>query len=405
MANTYKALVEKMGAVYSDMKALVDAANEGDGMNAEVEAKYSSLKTQYAALTAQRQRNEEMMGIEKASFVDEIPDAPQLRSSENRGRHIAPQSGDVVNRAFETYLKQGEYTSPQEMRAISEASGGTALPPIEYHQQLAAKLKTASCLRQIAKVMPVGSFSRQIAIEGTTGTAYWKAEAAAFAESGSTFTSVTLTPSKLTGLLKVSNELVEDAPARGAGFSIESILVEQFARMFAQAEETAFLATAAVTDGPQNPLLSTVSTGKTAASASAITAAEVIDWIYSLPRQYRTNASIVVHDATLGKFRQLGSVAGTANYFWQNSGVLGEPDRLLGIPVYASAAMPVIATTAKIGLIGDFGNYCVIAERASFSLKVLKELYAATGQTGYICSTRVDCAATQTDAFRVLAMA
>jgi len=295
-----------------------------------------------------------------------------------------------------------------EIRAISEASGGTVLPPLEFHNAITTKLKTMTAIRQIAKVITIGSYAREFAVENSTGAAAWAAEAGSFTESGSTFGKVTLTPAKLTGLLKVSNELVDDAPARGAGFSIEAILTEQFARMFAQAEETAFCATASVTSGPQNPLLSTgagISTGKTTAAIAAVTAAEVIDWVYSLARQYRTNASILVHDATLGKLRQLGALAGTVNYFWQNSGALGEPDRLMGIPVYASAAMPTMATGAKIGVIGDFGNYSVLAERGTYSMRVLKELYAANGQTGYIASNRVDFAVTLPSAFSVLANA
>jgi HK97 family phage major capsid protein len=177
--------------------------------------------------------------------------------------------------------------------------------------------------------------------------------------------------------------------------------------MFAQAEEAAFCATASVTNGPQNPLLSSgaaIATGATTATNATITAANVVDWVYSLPRQYRTNASILVHDATLGKLRQLASIAtGTVNYFWQNSGALGEPDRLMGIPVYASAAMPTIAASIKIGVIGDFGNYSVLAERGSYSMRVLKELFAINSQTGYVATTRCDFAVTLADAFRVLA--
>jgi len=415
MANDsgYKALVEKMGAVYAEMKKMCDDANDsGEGMSDALEAKYSALKMQYASLTAQRQRSDELMNV-GAGFKAEAPDAakqvrnlPGVENASNKsGRNT--ETAEYGN-AWGSYIRSGEYTNPMEIRAISEASGGTVLPPLEFHNAITTKLKTMTAIRQIAKVISIGSYAREFAVESTTGSAAWAAEAASFTESGSTFAKVTLTPAKLTGLLKVSNELVDDAPARGPGFSIESILTEQFARMFAQAEETAFCATASVTSGPQNPLLSSgagISTGKTTASNSAITAAEVIDWVYSLARQYRTNASILVHDATLGKLRQLGALGGTVNYFWQNSGALGEPDRLMGIPVYASAAMPTIATTAKIGVIGDFGNYSVLAERGTYSMRVLKELYAANGQTGYIASNRVDFTVTLPSAFSVLACA
>jgi HK97 family phage major capsid protein len=415
MANDsgYAALVQKMGAIYAEMKKMCDDANDsGEGMSDALEAKYSALKMQYASLTAQRQRSDELMNI-GAGFKAEAPEASKqvrnLPGIENASNKSARNTEtEEYRNAWGSYIRSGEYTNPMELRAISEASGGTVLPPLEFHNAITTKLKTMTAIRQIAKVISIGSYAREFAVESTTGSAAWAAEAASFTESGSTFGKVTLTPAKLTGLLKVSNELVEDAPARGAGFSIESILTEQFARMFAQAEETAFCATASVTSGPQNPLLSSgagITTGKTTASNSAFTAAEVIDWVYSLGRQYRTNASILVHDATLGKLRQLGSLAGTVNYFWQNSGALGEPDRLMGIPVYASAAMPVVATTAKIGVIGDFGNYSVLAERGTYSMRVLKELYAANGQTGYIASNRVDFTVTLPEAFKVLACA
>jgi len=417
MANDsgYKALVEKMGAVYAEMKKMCDDANDsGEGMSDALEAKYSALKMQYASLTAQRQRSDELMNV-GAGFKAEAPEAakqvrniPGVENASNKsGRNTET---DEYRNAWGSYIRSGEYTNPMEIRAISEASGGTVLPPLEFHSQITTRLKTMVAIRQLAKVISIGSYAREFAVDDAAGSATFAAEAGTYTETGQTFTKVTLTPKKLTALLKVSNELVEDAPARGAGFSIESILAESFARLFAQAEETAFCATTAVSNGPANPLLSTgagISTGKTTASNSAITAAEVIDWVYSLARQYRTNASILVNDATLGKLRQLGSVSGTSsvNYFWQNSGALGEPDRLMGIPVYTSAAMPTIATTAKIGVIGDFGNYSVLAERGSYSMRVLKELYAANGQTGYIASNRVDFTVTLPDAFKVLACA
>jgi HK97 family phage major capsid protein len=415
MANDsgYKALVEKMGAVYAEMKKMCDDANDsGEGMSDALEAKYSALKMQYASLTAQRQRSDELMNV-GASFKADAPEAAKqvrhLPGAENASSKFGRNTDtDEYRNAWGSYIRSGEYTNPLEIRAISEASGGTVLPPLEFHNAITTRLKTMTAIRQIAKVVTIGSYAREFAVDDTAGSATWAAEAASFTETGQTFKKVTLTPAKLTALLKVSNELVEDAPARGAGFSIESILTESFARMFAQAEETAFCATSAVTSGPQNPLLSSgagITTGKTTASNSAITAAEVIDWVYSLPRQYRANASILVHDATLGKLRALGAVGGTVNYFWQNSGALGEPDRLMGIPVYASAAMPVMATTAKIGVIGDFGNYSVLAERGTYSMRVLKELYAASGQTGYIASTRCDFTVTLSEAFKVLACA
>ena len=418
MANDsgYKALVEKMGAVYAEMKKMCDDANDsGEGMSDALEAKYSALKMQYASLTAQRQRSDELMNV-GAGFKADAPEAakqvrniPGIENASNKsGRNTET---DEYRNAWGSYIRSGEYTNPMEIRAISEASGGTVLPPLEFHNAITTRLKTMCAIRQLAKVISIGSYAREFAVDNAAGSATFATEGATITETGQTFDKITLTPKKLTALLKVSNELVEDAPARGAGFSIEAILTESFARLFAQAEEAAFVGPTVATNGPANTLLgtgsaaTTIATGKTTALNSAVTAAEVIDWVYSLARQYRTNASILVHDATLGKLRQLGTAGGTVSYFWQNSGALGEPDRLLGIPVYASAAMPTIATTAKIGVIGDFGNYSVLAERGSYSMRVMKEIFAGSGQVGYLATNRVDFSITLKDAFSVLACA
>jgi len=110
-----------------------------------------------------------------------------------------------------------------------------------------------------------------------------------------------------------------------------------------------------------------------------------------------------VNDATLGYLRKLGGVAPSSNisnYFWENgytkggSGQAPEPDRLLGIPVYTSAAisaLPSSGTTAtKIGIIGAW-DYCYFGTTGNYELKVLRERYAPENETGYIANMRMDC--------------
>jgi HK97 family phage major capsid protein len=114
-----------------------------------------------------------------------------------------------------------------------------------------------------------------------------------------------------------------------------------------------------------------------------------------------SSCAILTSDTVLGMIRKLGSVGGTVNYFWQPSGMLGEPDRIMGIPVYASAYVNSIAAGAVIGIAGAF-DYCVVGERSGYTLKVLRERYADSNQTGFLAQNRVDVTLTQTEAFRYL---
>lgn len=73
----------------------------------------------------------------------------------------------------------------------------------------------------------------------------------------------------------------------------------------------------------------------TAASATAITADEVIDLFYSLKAPYRKNAVWLLNDATVKQNRKIKD--STGQYLWQPSLVAGTPDTIPGRPVKTSA--------------------------------------------------------------------
>ena len=140
-------------------------------------------------------------------------------------------------------------------------------------------------------------------------------------------------------------------------------------------------------------------TGITAASATAITADELIDLFYSLKSPYRRNAVWVLNDSTIKAVRKLKD--GSGQYLWQPSLTAGTPDTILGRPVRTSAYMPAIAASAKTIAFGDFSYYW-IADRQGRSFKRLNELYAANGQVGFLASQRVDGKIILPEAVKVL---
>lgn len=108
-------------------------------------------------------------------------------------------------------------------------------------------------------------------------------EESAFTESDETFTQVTLSAYKVGTILKVSDELLNDA-----FFNLERYIAAEFARRIGVAEEEAFL----LGNGSSKPtgLLNTTGgaeIGVTAASPTAITMDEVIDLYHSLKAPYR----------------------------------------------------------------------------------------------------------------------
>ena len=93
------------------------------------------------------------------------------------------------------------------------------------------------------------------------------------------------------------------------------------------------------------------------------------------------------YDQTLAVLRKLKDNNG--QYLWQPGLTANAPDTILGRPVKTSAFMPSIAAGTKSIIFGDF-KYYWIADRQGRNYKRLNELYATTGQVGFLASQRVD---------------
>jgi len=86
---------------------------------------------------------------------------------------------------------------------------------------------------------------------------------------------------------------------------------------------------------------------------------------------------------------------------WQPSITAGTPDTILNRPVKTSAYVPTIESAAKSIAFGDFSYYWV-ADRQGRAFKRLNELYAATGQVGFMATQRVDGKLILPEAIKVL---
>ena len=79
----------------------------------------------------------------------------------------------------------------------------------------------------------------------------------------------------------------------------------------------------------------------------------------------------------------------TGNYIWNPSVQAGVPDTILNRPYKTSSYVPEIKAGNKCMAFGDFSYYWV-ADRQGRSFKRLNELFAMTGQVGFLASQRLD---------------
>ena len=274
-------------------------------------------------------------------------------------------------------------------------SEGGFLVPDEFERTLVQSLEEENVFRKLAKIVKTSSGDRKIPVVTTKGSAAWLDEGEEFEESDSVFGQTSISAYKLGTMIKVSDELLNDSV-----FNLENYISTEFARRIGAKEEEAFL----VGDGAGKPTgvfhdTGGAELGVTASSATAITADEIIDLVYSLKAPYRKNAVFIMNDATIKAIRKLKD--GQGQYLWQPSLTAGTPDTLLNRPVFTSAYAPTIETKAKSIAFGDFGYYW-IADRQGRSVKRLNELFATTGQVGFLASQRVDGKLILPEAIKVL---
>ena len=165
-----------------------------------------------------------------------------------------------------------------------------------------------------------------------------------------------------------------------------------FGSAIANAEEDKFL-TGTGTGEPTGVFDAT--NGGTAAASAAMSSNAIIDLEYALRRPYRKKAVFLMADANVASIRKLKDTTNGA-YIWQPSYQAGEPDRLLGYPLYTSPYAPA----DKVAF-GDF-SYYNIGDRGRRSFQILRELFAGNGMVGFVSKQRVDGILTLQEAVQIL---
>ena len=393
-------LREKRTKAWEAAKAFLDSHRKENGvLSAEDDAAYTKMEQEITDL------GKEIARLERQEALDAELNRPVNKPLTGKpgGRADADDGEDKTGRASDDYRKNfwNAMRSKAPMPAVTNAlqvgtdSEGGYLVPDEYERTLVEALEEENIFRQMAKVIKTSSGDRKIPVVASKGTASWIDEEGAYPESDDSFGQVSIGAYKLGTMIKVSEELLNDSV-----FDLQSYISREFARRIGAKEEEAFF----TGDGKGKPLgvlaaTGGAETGVTAASATAVTADELMDLYYSLKSPYRKKSMWVLNDSTIKAIRKLKDNNG--QYLWQPSLTAGAPDMILGRPIKTSAYMPAIAAGAKTIAFGDFSYYW-IADRQGRSFKRLNELFAATGQVGFLASQRVDGKMILAEAVKVL---
>lgn len=371
---------EKRAKLWNTMEGFLDTHRNDKGvLSAEDDATYSAMEQDLNDLSNEIRRMERRDAIEEELSK---PVGTPIKETPEKAGGMEEKKGRASNAYKEDFGRhlRGKTPIHNVLSESTDADGGYLVPE-EFERDIVTGLDAANVIRSIAKVITTQN-DRKIPISVGHSVATWTAENAAFTESNPTFGQKEIDAYKLTDLIRISVELLQDA-----AFPLEQYIANEFARAFGIAEEQAFC----VGTGSGQPTgiftASGGTVGVTAAANNAITADELINLVYALKAPYRRNAKFLMNDAIISAIRKLKD--GNGVYLWQPSLQAGESDKLLGYDLYTSPYAPTMAAGAYTVAFGDFQNYW-IGDRAGRTVQRLNELYATNGQIGYVATERVD---------------
>lgn len=365
----FKKLIEKRNALVAEMDALVKSADEETrALNDDEVKSFEEKKAEVAKIDQTLAlANEERSMMSVAS--EETPKALDKAAK-----------SEVEERAFANFLRTGLTSfSDTETRSdvnLSKGDNGVVIPTT-IADRIISTVKNIAPIIQGSDLYDVkGDLVFVVDDESANKTTC--AYVTEFQELESTtgkFKSVTLKGEIAGVLTKVSKSLINNA-----GFDIVNYVVTKVAESIAQFLENEMLNGTTKIQGLLN-----AEHAVTAASATAITADDLIDLQFTVPQVYRGNGVFIMNPDTFKACAKLKDNDG--NYILNKDLTNGYGYTLLGRPVYESDNMPKIATGNKVALFADLKGYATKIAGESAEITVLQEKFAtqyAVGVAGYV---------------------
>jgi HK97 family phage major capsid protein len=244
-----------------------------------------------------------------------------------------------------------------------------------------------------ATVVPLTSGTLKYPRLTSEGTPSWRNEAAAISDTAMVFDSVTLTARSLAILVKMSWELLEDAPPGSA------VVENSFAQQCALEVDRVCLrgsGTAPEPRGVRNQTGVTVTAFGGANGVAPTNYDHLLDALQVLRGANFEPTAIIQSprsETTLAKLKD-----GTA--------YLAPPVQLENIPRYTTNQIPGNLTvgtstdTTEV-YVGDW-RQLLLGVRTSFNIRFLQERYADTGEVAFLANLRADVQLAQPAAFNVI---
>jgi len=371
-----KELRERQAVIVAEARERLDQIDKADeGRAKELETQHDAAMAEYDALEKKIEREEKLADLEKRSEEARA----KLRPNHGDMRTQAASEGEKPEYRSVFYkmlangadlseltseeravLKQGIAGPELRIQSTSATAGGYTVP-VELSREIVKTMLAWGPMYDEAITQTITTTSgNQInipTVNDTTVPAVAHTEGTALTDDGGS--DVTFGQKRLdayafdTEFVKFSMELAQDSV-----FNMETLLGSLLGERLGRIANLQL--TTGTGSGAPNGIVTASSAGKTSASATAITADEILDLVHSVDPAYRMSPKVrfMFNDTTLKAIRKLKD--GDGNYLWKNGDLSqGVSGSLLGYNYSINQAMDSIAASKKVMLFGDFGKYYV----------------------------------------------
>lgn len=321
--------------------------------------------------------------------------AEHMSDLEARGAKPGASTETEYRDAFYAWVTEQELTAEHRSilkrgtstQVVGTTTLGGYLAPTGFWPMIEKSLKDYSGIFEAAHIKKTakGNPIYLPTLDDTGTEAVLVAESGAFTVQDLTFGQKQFDAYAYRSLLKSSWELMQDAE-----FDMEAEINEAMMPRFGRALNTA--CTTGTGSSQPNGVVTASTAGVTAASATAITRAEMVDLIHKVDPAHRKSkkCGFMMHDLVLAAVEKLALGSGDASPLWKRSMREGVPDTIEGYPFWVNQAMDSALTTGKkVMLFGDFNCYTIRIVK-ELTVVRLNELYAANGQVGFYGFMRFD---------------
>lgn len=347
-----KELIEKRGALMSQLDELLSRAKQENRAFSEDDTK------NFDKLSA------EVEGIDKLIQAEQR--AELLREGQAENNEEVRAAEEIVS----AYIR-GEEVRANEMTTTSTGR----IVPYQFSNDIIRSVRElCGILNLISIVNSKGDYKQIIADNENKISAGWTDEIGEITASDAKFTTITIGHHKLTSLVKLSLELINQNEFPIAA-EVEGHMVEDFA----------IKAESAILKGDGNLKPVGLVSGGTPYElpAAALTGDDLVRIFHALKAPFHANAAWIMSNNTLCNIRLLKD--GDGQYlFHQNQMTDGFVGTILGKPVLISEAMDDVVAGKNPIFFGDYGRAYKANLNPDMSMQVLNEKFAEYAMKGIV---------------------